>query len=119
MEIITTEEVMDKTDMFQSIFGKNRIIWLVGFGKNFSRCRYKNYLHRVPRQMSNPRCFSHVSSSGESENEHTSQSDMENVVYNHTLNYGTCASFGSFYSFCINVYSRSYFSITTIQRHDK
>ena len=40
-EIITTEEVTYKLDMFQAIFCKNRQIWLVGLGKNFSRCRYK------------------------------------------------------------------------------
>ena len=44
---------------------------------------------------------------------------MENVAYNCALTYGTCKSFGSVYSFCINVYKRSYSPGTTDQRSDK
>ena len=44
---------------------------------------------------------------------------MENVEYNCTLSYGTCKSFGNLYSFCINVYARSYFFGSTNQRSDK
>ena len=44
---------------------------------------------------------------------------MENVAYNYTLNYGTCESFGSVYSFYINVYHRLYFSSTTNKRPNK
>ena len=39
MEKLSTEEVVDKLDMFQSRFGENRRIWIVRFRKNFSRCR--------------------------------------------------------------------------------
>ena len=39
---------------------------------------------------------------------------MENVTYNCTLTYGTCKSPGSLYSFCINVYNRSYFLLLPI-----
>ena len=48
VEIITTEEVMDKLDMFQDRFGKNRLVWMVGFGNIFRRCRYAVYLHGFP-----------------------------------------------------------------------
>ena len=40
---------------------------------------------------------------------------MENVAYNCTLSYGTCYSFISVYSFCINVYERLYFLILPIK----
>ena len=40
---------------------------------------------------------------------------MENVAYNFTLTYGTCESFGSVYSICINVYDRSYFLFLPIK----
>ena len=39
MDKISTKEVMDKLNMFQSRFGKNRRTWMVGLRKNFSRCR--------------------------------------------------------------------------------
>ena len=69
--------------------------------------------------MKNPQCLTHVSSSGESGNYWTSQRDMENVAYNFTLTYGTCESFGSLYSFHVNVYFRSYNTGTTNQILDK
>ena len=53
MEKITTEEVTDKLDIFQYIFGKNRRIQMVGFGKNSNRCRYTVYLDRFQRRMPN------------------------------------------------------------------
>ena len=68
MEIITTEEVMDKLDLFQSRFGKIYEFLLVGFEKSFSRCRYAVYLHRAPEWMSNPQYYSYVSCYGESGN---------------------------------------------------
>ena len=40
---------------------------------------------------------------------------MDNVAYNCTLSYGTCEIFGSVYSFCINVYDRSYFLVLPIK----
>ena len=55
MEKISTEEVMDNLYMFQSIFGKNRQIWMVGFRKNFGRCKYAIYLDVVQGRMSNSR----------------------------------------------------------------
>ena len=36
-------------------------------------------------------------------------------MYNCTVTYGTCESFGSVYSFCINVYDVSYFLILPIK----
>ena len=51
MEKITTEEVMDKIDMFQSRSCKNRRIWMVGFRKNISRCREAVYLDGVKRRI--------------------------------------------------------------------
>ena len=112
MDKIITEEVVNKLDMFQYIFKKNRRIWLVIFINNFSRCRYAVYLHRVQIIMANSHCSFEVISYGTSGNKQTSQSDMENIAYNCTLTYGTCESFGSVYSFCINVNDRSYFSRT-------
>ena len=44
---------------------------------------------------------------------------MENVAYNCTLSYGTCYIFGSVYSFCINLYDRSYLYGSTLQISDK
>ena len=43
-EKIYTEEVMGKLDMFQSRFGTNRQIWMVGLKNNFSRRRGAIYL---------------------------------------------------------------------------
>ena len=91
----------------------------MGSRNNFSRCRYVIYLHRVPGCMPNPQCSFDVRSSGKPGNERTSQSYMENITYNYTLTCGTCESLGSVYSFCINVYDRSYFPGTTNQRPDK
>ena len=71
MEIFTTEQVMDKLDMFQSRFGK-----IDKFGwwdlEKISRCRYSTYLHGVTGLMSNPQCSFDISSSGISGNEVTS-----------------------------------------------
>ena len=72
MERITTEEVMDKLDMLKSRFGKIDGFLMVGFGNNFSRCRYAIYLHGVTVQMSNPWCSFYVSRSGTSRNKRTS-----------------------------------------------
>ena len=69
--------------------------------------------------MPNSRSSFDVSGSGTSGNERKSQSDMDNVVYNCTLFYGTCQSFGIIYSFFINVYNRSYLSGYTNQISDK
>ena len=69
--------------------------------------------------MSNSRCFPYVIRYVASGNERTSRSDMENVAYGRTLTYGTCAIFGSIYSFRINVYRRSHLTGTTNQRLDK
>ena len=43
MENITTAEVLEKLDMFQSRFGKIDQFWLVGFGKNLSRSTSPNW----------------------------------------------------------------------------
>ena len=104
MGIINTEEMINKLDMFQSRFEKNRRIWLVGFGKNFSRCRYALYLHGIPVQISNLQCLYNSISSLASGNEQKSQSDMENVAYDFTLTYGTYKSSGRLYPFYIHIY---------------
>ena len=54
-EKISTEEVMGKLDMFQSRFGKNRQIWMVGLKNNFSRRRGAIYLDEFQRRMPNLR----------------------------------------------------------------
>ena len=110
---------MDKLDMFQSIFEKNRLIRMVEFRRNFSRYRYAVYLHVIPVLMSKLWCSDYISSSSISVNERTSRSAMENVMYDSTVTYGTYASFGSLYSLCINLYDRSYFPGTTNQIIDK
>ena len=79
MEKITTEEVMDRLDMFQYIFGNN-----------FSRCRIAIYTDGVQRRMPNLRSSFDVSGSVSSGNECKSRSYMENVVYNFTLSYVKC-----------------------------
>ena len=48
-EKISTEEVMGKLDMFQSRFGTNRQIWMVGLKNNFSRRRGAIYLDEFQR----------------------------------------------------------------------
>ena len=103
--------------MFQSRFG-NRRIWMVGFRKNFSRCRKAIYFNGVQRRIPNSHISFDVSGTRTSRNERTGWSDTENVAYNCTLSYGTCESFGSVYSFHINVYGRSYFSSTTNQIYE-
>ena len=110
---------MDKLDMFQYRFFFNGRIRLVGFGKNFIRCRYTIYLHRVQGRISNPQCKSYVSNSRASGNEQRSKNNTENVAYDFKLTYGTCVSFGILYSLCINAYSGSYFPSTNNQRLDK
>ena len=40
---------------------------------------------------------------------------MDNIKYNCTLTYVTCESFRSVYSFCINVYDRSFFPLLPIK----
>ena len=40
---------------------------------------------------------------------------MENVMYNCTLTYGICESFGSLYSFQMNLYIRSYFLVLQVK----
>ena len=49
----------------------------------------------------------------------TSRNYTENIEYDCKLTYGTCASFGSLYSFCVNVYGRSYFTGTNNQIIDE
>ena len=110
---------MDKLDIFQSRFGKNRQIWMVGLRKNFSRYRVMIYLHRFQIIIPNSRSSIEVRSYITPGNKWTGQSNTENVEYNCTLTYGTCKSFGSVYSFIINVYNISYFTVTTNQRYDK
>ena len=92
---------------------------MVIFGKNFSRCRYAVYLHGVPGQMVDPLCLAYVISSVVSVNEQKSQSDLENIVYDCTLTYGTCTSFGISYSFRIKIYGISYIPGTTNQSLNK
>ena len=80
MERITTEEMMDKLDMFQSRFGK-----IDGFGwwyleRISADSGTQIYLHGVSGRMSNPQCLAYVSSSRSSGNEWTSQSDTDNVA---------------------------------------
>ena len=119
MEKITTEEVMDKLDMFQSRFGKNGRIWMVVFRNNSRRCRYTIYLDILLRRMPNSQSSFDVSGSGTSGNEQKSRNYTENVAYNRTLSYGTCQSFGSVYSVCIDVYNRSHILGSTNKRSDK
>ena len=69
MEKITTEEVMDKLDMFQSRLGK---IDEFGFRRNFSKIREAIYLDGVQRIMPSLRSSFDVSGSGTSGNERKS-----------------------------------------------
>ena len=71
MEKIATEEVINNLDMFQSAFGKNRRIWMVRFGNNFSRCRYRIYLNQFQRRISNSQSSFDISGSKTSGNEQT------------------------------------------------
>ena len=86
-----------------------------GFGLYFSRCRYAIYLYVVSGWISSPHCSSDVSSYGASVKEQISWSEMENVTHNCKLTYGTCMTFGSFYSFQINVYDISYSPVLPIK----
>ena len=61
MKKITTEEVMDKLDMFQSRFGKMDQFGLWDLEKKISRCRYAVYLDGVQRRMPNSRILFNVS----------------------------------------------------------
>ena len=88
---------MDKLDMFHSRFGKNKRIWLVIFGKNFSIFRETIYLNRVQEEFQTCGDSLDVIRSKTSGNEQTGQSDMVKVKYNCTLTYGTCESLGSVY----------------------
>ena len=92
---------------------------MVVFINHFNRCRYADYLNGVQRRMPNSQSSFDISGSGTSGNEWTSQSYMKYVAYNCTLSYSTCYSFGSVYSFCINVYDRSYLSGSTNQSYNK
>ena len=83
MEKITTEEVMDKLDMFQSRFG------IVRFRKNFRRYRYASYLNIVQRVMPNSHSSFYTSGSGTPGYEQISQSDMDKLAYNCTLSNNT------------------------------
>ena len=98
---------------------ENRRIWIVGLKMNFRRFREAVYIDGVQRRMTNSRSSFEVSGPGTTGNERTSQSDMENVLYNCKLYYGTCQSFGSIYSFFIHIYKISYLSGSTNQRSDK
>ena len=98
---------------------KNILIWMVGIRNNFIRFRVAIYLDGFQRRISKLRSSLDVSRSGTSINERTGWIYMENIAYNFTLTYGTCEGFGSVYSICINVYHRSYFSVSTNQRYDK
>ena len=89
MEKITTEQVMDRTDMFQSRFGKIDKVWMLGLKNNFIRCREAIYLDRVQRIIPNSRNSFDISVSGTSVNERTGRIDTENIAYNCTLTYGT------------------------------
>ena len=51
MDKITTEEVMDKLDMFEFRFRKIDEFGWWDLERNFSRCRYAVYLDRVQRRM--------------------------------------------------------------------
>ena len=102
-----------------NLYLENRRFWVVGSRKSFSRYRSAIHLDRVQKRMLNKQILLDVSSSVTSGNEQTNWSDMENITYNCTLNYGTCKNFVIVYSFCINVNNRSYFSGATNQRSDK
>ena len=71
-ENITTAEVLEKLDMFQSRFGENGPIWLVVFRKDLSRCRYADYLDGVQKGMSTSRSLFNVSGNGTSRDERIS-----------------------------------------------
>ena len=88
---------------------------MVELRKNLSICRVAIYLNIVQIIIPNFWSSLDVRSSGTTGNERTGQSDMENVAYNFTLSYGTCESFGSAYSFCINIYNISYFLVLPIK----
>ena len=118
MEKISTEEVIDNLDMFQSKFGK-----IDEFGwcdlEIISSMKEGIYLDGSQRRLLNSRSSFWVSSSGTSVNERTGRSYMDNVAYNFTLSYGTCYIFWSVYLFFINLYDRSYFSGSTNQKYYK
>ena len=110
---------MDKVDMCQSRFGKiDEFGWWnlerisADAGSQFTSTEFQDECQTL-------RCLYYFSISVSSRNEWTSQGDMKNVSYDPTPTYGTCASFGKLYPFCINVYDISYFPGTTIQRLNK
>ena len=89
MERITTEELMNKLNMFKSIFGEiEEFVWwvleriLAHAGTQFTS---KEFKVRIPNLWIS---FG-VSITGTSGNEQTSRSDTENVEYNCTFSYGT------------------------------
>ena len=56
MDKITTEEFMDKLDMFQSRFGKIDEFGRWDLGRNSGHAGTHIYLHCVQGLMKNPRC---------------------------------------------------------------
>ena len=97
MEAITTEEVLDKLDMFQDSFGTiEKFGWWdleiisVDVGTQFTstEVQYKFQTGGIWLTLAAPE---------HPEIKQNSRSEMENVAYDHTLTYGTSASFGSFY----------------------
>ena len=80
MEIITTKEVMDKLDMFQSIFGKIDKFgsWYLEIISSDAGTQFTSM--EFQEKMSNPRCLDYVSSSRASGNERTSKCDIENIA---------------------------------------
>ena len=88
---------------------------MLGFRKNFSRQSHTIYLHKYQIIMPITRCSFDVSNYGTSGNEQTGKSDMENIANICILTYGTCKILGSVYSFCVNLYDKSYFPVLPIQ----
>ena len=106
MEIITTEEVMDKSDIFQARFRKIDKFGWWDLEIISADTGTQIYIHGFPAQMSNSWCSSYVRIYGTSLNERTRRGDIENVNYDCRIDYGTCNYPGSLYLFCINVYGR-------------
>ena len=115
MERITTEEVMYKLDMFQDRFGKiDEFGWwdLEGIsadaGTQFTSTEFQEKYHTrsVWLSLAAP--------------EHQETNRQVEVTWRmlRTITHSR-GSFGSLYSFSVNVYSRSYFPGTTNQRLDK
>ena len=118
MEKITREEVMEKLHMFQSIFGEiDEFGWWdlerisADAGTQFTSTEFKEecQTHGVHLTLEAPE---HQEINGKVE---VTWRTLRAVA----LSYGTCWSFGSIYSFCVNVYGRSNISRSTNQRSDK